>query len=117
VDHGPLGGVDPLQQVVLAVLVHQEADRAAVHAVDRRLALQGVVQGLQHEAVAAQGHDHLGAVFADVAVAGLQALHRLLRLGAVTGLEGQTSHEGQGLEHRAKWLDRPWLVKPAVKPR
>ena len=30
-----LGGGEPLQQVVLAVLVHQEADRAAVHAVDR----------------------------------------------------------------------------------
>jgi hypothetical protein len=117
VDHRPFGGVDPGQQVVLAVLVHQEADRAAVHAVDRGLALQGVVQGLQHEAVAAEGDDHLRGFVADLAIAGDQPFARFLRLGAVTGLEGQAGHEGQGLEHGAKRLDRRAVVKPRRRTR
>jgi len=58
-DHGPLGGADPLQEVVLAVLVHQKPDGAAVHAVDRLSVGQRAVQRLEHEAVAADDHGRL----------------------------------------------------------
>ncbi len=68
-DDGATGGGDPLQQAVLLVVVHQEADRAPVHAVDGRPAGQVGVQGLQHEAVAAQGHDDIGLCVCDRAVA------------------------------------------------
>ena len=49
--------VDPLDQVVGGIVVHQEADRAAVHAVDRLAGLHEVMQGLQHQAVAAERDD------------------------------------------------------------
>ena len=47
----------PRRQVILAVVVHQEADAAAIHAVDRQVAAEAAVLRLQHEAVAAQRHD------------------------------------------------------------
>ena len=71
-DHGPLGGGDALQQAVLGVVVHQEADRAAVHAVDRLARCQVAVQRLQHEAVAAQGDDDVGLGLGHLAVARAQ---------------------------------------------
>ena len=72
-DHGPLGAGDPLEQAVLLVVVHQEADRAAVHAVDRLARRSMACAGLQHEAVAAQGDDHLGLLGFGRAVAGRSA--------------------------------------------
>ena len=47
---------------VLAVFVHQEADRAQIHAVDRLSRAEEGVQRLQHEAVAAQRDDDVGLV-------------------------------------------------------
>ena len=47
-------------QVVLAVVVHQEADRAAVHAVDRHAVVHEAVQRLQHVPVAAERDDGVG---------------------------------------------------------
>src|SRR3546814_1350903 len=44
-----LGAGQTLGQAVLLVLVHHEADGAAVHAVDRHAAVDEAVQGLQHE--------------------------------------------------------------------
>jgi hypothetical protein len=101
VDHGALGRVDPVEEGVLAVLVHQEAHRAAVHAVDRPAALQVLVQGLEHEAVAAESDDDLGLVRAGLAIARDQGLLGLLRFRAVAGGEGQPGDEGFRLEHGA----------------
>ena len=50
------------------IFVHQEADRAAVHAVDRLRRLHRHVQGLQHQAVAAERDDDVGLVERAVAV-------------------------------------------------
>ena len=51
-----------LAEVVHMPVVHQEADGAEVHAVDRHdcPAVEHLVQGLQHEAVAAQNHGPVG---------------------------------------------------------
>ena len=52
-----------------AILVHQEADGAAVHAVDRRVECLRRMQRLQHEPVAAERHDHIRLLRRHVAVA------------------------------------------------
>ena len=59
-----LGPREPLGQRVEPPLVHQEADRAAVHPEDRAdpAAVEHLVQRLQQEAVAAQRDDQLGLV-------------------------------------------------------
>jgi hypothetical protein len=60
-DDRGVGGGKPLAQALLVVLVHQEADGAAVHAVDRLAGFHQAVQGAQHQAVAAQRHHDVGA--------------------------------------------------------
>ena len=51
---------DALGQPFGAELVHQEADRAAVHAVDELARAHRLAQRLQQEAVAAERHHHVG---------------------------------------------------------
>jgi hypothetical protein len=51
--------LQPRDQVILAVGVHQEADRAAVHPVDRCVDRLRGMQRRQHEPVAPQRHDHV----------------------------------------------------------
>ena len=50
---------DPLEQVVVAVVVHQETDRAQLHAVDRISQPAMSMHRLQHEAVAAERAEHV----------------------------------------------------------
>ena len=69
-DHGPFGRREPLRQPVLEILVHEEADRAPVHAVDRRAAAHRLVQRLQHHAVAAERDHDVGLGCRRVAIAG-----------------------------------------------
>ena len=59
-DDGGLRGLQPLAQALLAKFVHQEADGAAVHAVDRLAGLHGLAQRPQHQAVAAERHHDVG---------------------------------------------------------
>jgi hypothetical protein len=47
-------------QVVRVVFVHQEADGAAMHAVDRHARTHVPVQRLQHQSVAAERHHDIG---------------------------------------------------------
>ena len=90
VQRGGLRGGDARGQVVLAVVVHQEADRSAVHAIDRHAAAaQEAVQRLQHEAVAAQRHHHVGAVGVGGAVARGQRLLRRPRRLVLRGEDGE----------------------------
>ena len=81
-------GGEPFDQIVQGELVHQEADGAAVHAVDRLPGIHEFVQGLQHQAVAAERHDHVGGLRFDIAIAGLQLFIGLARLRRRTGDEG-----------------------------
>ncbi len=83
-----LGGGDARRQVVLGIVVHQEADRAAIHAVDRDAAAEEAVQRLQHEAVAAECDDDVGRFRRGGAVAcgqGFLCLARRLVLGGEDG--------------------------------
>src|SRR3546814_5742425 len=62
-EHGRLGRGDAIEQaaagVVSAVVVHQEADAAQFHAVDRLAEPAVAMQRLQHEAVATQRTQHV----------------------------------------------------------
>src|SRR5262249_47026642 len=75
-------------QSVLAVFVHEEADGAAVHAVDRLACVHELVQGLQHQAVAAEGDDDVGFLRGRIAVATNESVPRRFGLGR------QARHEG-----------------------
>ena len=70
------------------ILVHQEADGAAVHAVDRDAGAHVAVQGLQHQAVAAERDDDVGVFRRMVAVHGHELRKRLLGLRTGAGHEG-----------------------------
>ena len=93
-DHGDLGLGQPLDQPILAIVVEQEADRAAVHAVDRDAAAEMGVHGLQHQPVAAERDDGVGVLGRGVAVALGERDARLLRLLGVAGDEGDFIEAG-----------------------
>ena len=86
-DDVDLGAASRAAQVFLAVVVHQEADRAAVHAVDRHAGVHVLVQRLQHQPVAAERDDGVGRPGLGVAVARSQPLQGLAGLGHVAGDE------------------------------
>ena len=44
----------------LGLAIHQEADRAAMHSVDRLIAVMLRCRVSKHEAIAAERHDHVG---------------------------------------------------------
>ena len=72
----------PVDQPLGAEIVHQEPDRAAMHAVDRHAALERTVEGLQHEPVAAERDDDVGLLRRRFAVAlGQLGAGGLRRLG------------------------------------
>ena len=117
-DNGPLGGIDPLEQFILAIFVHQKADRPPVHAVDRGLGAHGPVQGFEHEAVTAKSNNHLGLFKRHIAIACGQSVTGLLRFGTVAGDKGEAATDGFCSVHS------PWtkpalaqLVKPALHPK
>ena len=91
-DGAALGALQPFEEVVLTVLVHQEADGAAVHAVDRYAGQHEAVQRLQHQPVAAERHDHVGFFGGDAVVAPHQRIRRTARIG------GGARDEGDPLE-------------------
>ena len=68
-DHRDLGRGEALAQAFELIFVHQEADGAAMHPVDRFVAMHERVQGLQHQPVSAERNDHIGRFGGDVAVA------------------------------------------------
>ena len=90
---------DPLAQAVLLIFVHEEPDGAAVHAVDRLARAHQPVQGLQHESVAAQRHDDVGAFRGDVAVARDKPRVGVLRFRARSRDEGQPVGSDGGAVH------------------
>ena len=85
---GDMRGRQPFAQAVERKIVHQEADGAAMHAVDRLARHHVLVQGLQHQPVAAERHDHVGFGRIGVAVARLKLPKGLARLRRLAGDEG-----------------------------
>jgi hypothetical protein len=71
---------DALGQALQPVLVHQETDGAAVHAVDLLAAAHRLAQRLQQEAVAAQCDDNICPVMRYLAIALGEPLGRGIRL-------------------------------------
>ena len=87
-DDAHFSGLEALNQPVFAIVVEKEADRAAVHAIDRDAAIEVTVHGLQHQPVAAQRHDSISGLRGDIAVAlneGLAGGHRLFGLARHEG--------------------------------
>ena len=75
-----LSRVDALLQVVFHELVHQEADRATVHAEDFQRPLEIIPQGIQHQAVTTKGDNDLGVRGGIISVALGQCPERVLRI-------------------------------------
>ena len=76
------------------VIVEQEADGTPVHAIDRSIAGEMAVHGLQHQTIAAEGDDGIGLGDGGVAVAFGQLLQRLLCLFGLAGNEGDFVEAG-----------------------
>ena len=74
-------------KIIFAVIVHQKADRAPVHAIDRRAILEHGMQGLQHQAVAAERHDDVGVAHRHIAISLSQLRVSLFGFGRFTGDE------------------------------
>jgi hypothetical protein len=72
-----------LLEVFGGEIVHQEPDRAAVHAVDRLARCHEAMQAPQHETVAAERHDDIGGLGIGVAIFFGQPLQRALRFRAL----------------------------------
>ena len=79
---------EPRMQIMCREFVHQEADGAAMHAVDRLARAHMGVQRLQHQAVAAERDHDIGVVGIVIAVKSGQLRQRRLRLRACTRNEG-----------------------------
>ena len=79
-DDSDLRGGEPLVQPLGGVIVHEEADRAAMHAVDRLAGGHELVQGLQHQTVATERDDHISRFRIAIAVELLEPVIRVARL-------------------------------------
>src|SRR5213079_104090 len=106
-------------QILRAELVHQKADGAAMHAVDRLTRTHMLVQRLQHQTVAAERHHDIGLSRIVIAVESDQLSKRLLGLRAGTrdegdpvisfgrshGIAGSSSARGQDRVRRGRLYD------------
>lgn len=91
-----LGLRDPFQQPRLVELVHEKADGAAVHAIDRHTGSHEAVQRLQHEAVAAERDDGIRPFGLDRAIALGKAFQGALRFGRGACNESNANFIRQG---------------------
>ncbi len=82
------GPLQPFDQALVGVVVHQETDRSPVHSENRRPLRHELVQRLQHEAVAAQGDHDIGLLGSDVVVARLEKFLRLQGFFVLRGDDG-----------------------------
>ena len=93
-DGGDLRPIEPFEQAVGVIIVHQEADRAAVHAVDGMATRQSAVQGLQHQAVAAERHHRVGIGQGMVTITGDELALGGAGFRRVAGEEGYSARSG-----------------------
>ncbi len=68
-DDGDLRGGEPFAQSRFGIFVHQKADGAAMHAVDRLAGIHEPLQGREHKPVAAERDDDVGDLRPGVAIA------------------------------------------------
>lgn len=87
-DDRDLGGGEPFMQVRFGKLVHQKADGATVHTVDRLAGIHEALQGREHETIAAERDDHVGGLGPGVTVTLNQPPARLLRFRHSAGDKG-----------------------------
>ena len=78
-------------QIIFPIIIHQKADAAPVHAINRQAAAQEAMQGFQHEAIAAKGDDHFRIFFCRAAITRHQRGAGLLCLGALPGQDGNAA--------------------------
>src|ERR1700722_13239226 len=95
-DDADMGGRKPFGEAGVGKLVHQEADRAAMHAIDRLAGIHEPMQGRQHEAVAAERDDDVGGLRPGVTVAADKPAAGLLRRRHTAGDEGDALETGCG---------------------
>ena len=101
-----------LAQAAIMEFVHQEADGAAIHAVDRLGRVHHAMQRLQHQAVAAQGDDHVGLRGLAIAIALDKPLQRLV------GFLGSRRQETDRLRaSRSACCARPLAILFPCPPR
>src|SRR5215217_8055736 len=67
--HAVVCAVESLQEIVLTIVVHEEADGSLVHPVDRLRGSHETVERLEHQTVAAESYDDLGLVRRDARIA------------------------------------------------
>jgi hypothetical protein len=107
IDLGFMRRLEPRAQIVRRVFVHQEADGAAMHAVDRLSRVHVLVQRLQHQAVAAERDHDIGLLGVAIAIVPGELDIGGLRLAARAGDEGDpvvSRGFGHGLSGRpAGW--------------
>ena len=89
VQAGMLGIGQASGQIILAELIHQEADRAEIHAVDLRPGPHRCVQGFEHHAIAAERDDDVGLGNRDMAIALFKASLGGLGVWAWAGEKGE----------------------------
>src|ERR1700689_3497134 len=87
-NHGDMSGIEPLHEFYLGKFVHQEAHRAAVHAVDRLVRIHEPLERGEHETVAAERNYDVGAFRRHVAVTANEAAARMLGRRCIAGDKG-----------------------------
>ena len=94
VEHGRMRPLHPLIEGIDAVLVHQETDAPELHAIHRRRQRTIGMQRAQHEAIAAQGHDHIGLLGRHIAIAVDELALGLLGDVGIAGDKGEAHRAG-----------------------
>jgi hypothetical protein len=110
-DRGGRG--DAFKQAVWPVLVREESDRPAVHPKDRPTELQVLMDRMEEQAVAAEGHDDLAVAGVDQVVAGGE-----VGLGCAgccrAGRDAGDARPGRDRGHEAIRRDRSASRRPEV---
>ena len=82
--HGcPLCPINSLDQAFLIIFIHQEADGAAVHAIDWLVVLKPASHRVEHGSIATERHNDVGFVFIILPIFLGQALKRFLGFWAL----------------------------------
>jgi hypothetical protein len=104
VDVGGVSRREALAEPVLLIVVHQEADGAEVHAVDRHAAVHDAVQRLKHQPIAAERDDHVGTIEAGLTVARPQLIGGVLGLRRAAGDKADAAELVRQATAPASWV-------------
>ena len=89
-NNGAFGITDPLDQVVNTEVIHEEADRPPVHAINSFSLPHETVQDLQHQAISAQCDNDVCLFWCCMGVSLAQLYKSGLRFRHITGHKGYT---------------------------